>query len=190
LASLTHKNLADIFPFFVLGFRLDVVRLSKELMFTTLVNLGFTEVEVQVYVYLVTEGPQETGDIDQALKISRQRLHRTLKALKGKGAVKPAENETRFWAVPFAEVLELLAKVKKEQQKALQESKEELIATWQTVIKKANTRMIHALHLSETLKRKPISLVITMLPILILHKWQGFSQMSMALLGLEKSTMP
>ena len=48
-------------------------------MLKTLVNLGFTETDAQVYVYLATEGPQKASDIAEELQIYKLHLYRILK---------------------------------------------------------------------------------------------------------------
>jgi sugar-specific transcriptional regulator TrmB len=106
-------------------------------MFKTLVKLGFTETDAQVYVYLATEGPQRASEIAEVLQIYKQHLYRILKNLQNKGIVNASpEYPNRFSAVLFEKVLDLLIKTKKEQQKTLQENKEELLSTWWSITKK------------------------------------------------------
>ena len=105
-------------------------------MLKTLTSLGFTETDAQVYVFLATESPQKASDIAEALKIYKQNLYRTLKSLQSQGIVNASpEYPARYSAVLFEKVLDLLIKAKKEQHKALQESKEELLSTWRSMIK-------------------------------------------------------
>jgi sugar-specific transcriptional regulator TrmB len=111
--------------------------LSREWMLKTLASLGFTETDAQVYVYLATEGPQKASDIAEALKIYKQQLYRILKSLQSKGIVNASPEYPAYYsAVVFEKVLDLLIKAKTEQQKALQESKEELLSTWRSLTKK------------------------------------------------------
>lgn len=106
-------------------------------MLKTLVNLGFTETDAQVYVFLATEGPQEASDIAEALQIYKRQLYRRLKSLQSKGIINASpEYPARFSAVLFEKVLDLLIKAKMEQQQALQESKEELLSTWRSITRK------------------------------------------------------
>lgn len=106
-------------------------------MHKTLVTLGFTETDAKVYVYLATEGPKKASDTAEALRIYKQQLYRSLKKLQSKGIIKASpEYPTRFSAVLFEKVLDLLIKAKMEQQQALQESKEELLSTWRSITKK------------------------------------------------------
>ena len=114
--------------------------MNAEWTFETLVKLGFTEADAQVYVYLATEGPQKAIATAEALNLRKQQLYHTLKNLQNKGAVNASpEHPARFSAVIFEKVLDLLIKAKKEQQQALQESKEDLLSTWQSITKKDRT---------------------------------------------------
>ena len=103
----------------------------------TLVSLGFAEIDAEVYVFLVNGGPRKASDIAEALRIYKRRLYRILRKLQGKGIVNASsEYPTRFSAVLFEEVLDLFIKFKTEQQEAIQASKEELLSTWRSIIKK------------------------------------------------------
>jgi sugar-specific transcriptional regulator TrmB len=106
-------------------------------MLITLVKLGFTETDAHVYVYLATEGPSKAIDIAEGLRIYKRQLYHALKRLQKNGIINvSAEYPARFSAVLFDQVLELLIKTKKEQQQALQESKEQLLHTWRSITKK------------------------------------------------------
>jgi sugar-specific transcriptional regulator TrmB len=103
----------------------------------TLVNLGFTKTDAQIYVYLTTEGPQKASNIAEALNMHRQQLYRSLKKLQNKGIVNASlKYPVQFSAVLFEKILDLLIKAKMEQQQVLQESKEELLSTWRSITKK------------------------------------------------------
>jgi sugar-specific transcriptional regulator TrmB len=106
-------------------------------MLRTLVKLGFTETDAQVYVFLAAEGPQKAKDATEALKLHRSQTYRSLKNLKSQGIRNSSpEHPARFSAVLFEKVLELLIKARTEQQKALQESKKELLSAWKSITKK------------------------------------------------------
>ena len=109
-------------------------------MLKTLVKLGFPEADAQVYIYLTTEGPRKAKDIAEAVNLHRQKLYPTLKKLQNKGIVNISpEHPAKFSAVLFENVLDQLMKAKKEQQKALQESKEEFLSTWKSITKRGAT---------------------------------------------------
>lgn len=111
--------------------------MSEKWILKTLVKLGFTETEAKVYVFLATEGPQKARNIVETLGRSRQQLYRNLKKLQSINVVcTSSEYPARFSAVLFEKVLDLIVEAKTEQQKALQESKEELVSTWKSITKK------------------------------------------------------
>jgi sugar-specific transcriptional regulator TrmB len=106
-------------------------------MLTTLINLGFTESEVQVYVFLATEGPKKARDIADTLKIQKNQLYCILKKLRSQGIVNPSsEYPARFSAVSFDQILDIIIKARAEQQEVLEASKQELISAWRSIIKK------------------------------------------------------
>jgi sugar-specific transcriptional regulator TrmB len=47
----------------------DASKLSREWVQKTLVNLGFSEPEAQVYIFLAEEGPHKARDVAKALGI-------------------------------------------------------------------------------------------------------------------------
>jgi sugar-specific transcriptional regulator TrmB len=103
----------------------------------TLINLGFTEAEAEVYIFLTTQSPKTARDVAKALNLHSSQVYRILKQLKINGAINvSSEYPARFTAVIFKKVLELLIDIKREQQKALVASKEELLSTWRSITEK------------------------------------------------------
>ena len=106
-------------------------------MFKTLKSLGFKKTDVKVYIFLTTQGLQKATDIAEALNLSRKQLYRILKNLQKQGIINAStEKPDCFSAVPFENVLELFIEVKMDQQRVLQESREELLFAWHSIIKK------------------------------------------------------
>ncbi len=98
-------------------------------MLRTLVNLGFTETDSEIYLLLVEEGPQKGKNMAKALTLQRQQLYRSLKRLMKNGAVHASlERPARYSAVSLEIVLDFLIKTKKAQALALQKNKEELLS--------------------------------------------------------------
>jgi sugar-specific transcriptional regulator TrmB len=115
--------------------------LNEEQMLKTLEKLGFTETEAKVYVFLTTEGPQKAKTTGEALNLRVQQLYRILKNLLAKGIINASpEYPARYSAVQFEKVIDLLIKIKIEQQQALQQNKEELLYTWQSITKKTHQK--------------------------------------------------
>jgi sugar-specific transcriptional regulator TrmB len=106
-------------------------------MLKTLVGLGLTQVEAEVYLFLAQTGPAEEKDIAQPLRLRKRQLDRGLESLKCKGCIKATlEHSTRFSAVPLEKVLDFFMKTKMEQAKDLQAKKAELLSSWNSMIKK------------------------------------------------------
>ena len=110
-------------------------------MIETLISLGFTETDAQVNVHLVKEGPKKLREIADSLKISERNLVRTLKKLQNIGIVKASSTHpTRFSAIPFDEVFDLLIKDKIKQQQILEDSREEILSTWRKILKNSKNK--------------------------------------------------
>jgi len=100
-------------------------------------SLGLSQTEARIYVFLEKSGSHEDVDIAQALKVNTKRLVISLKNLQDKKIVQASvQQAVEFSAVPFEKAIDLLIEVKKEKAKSLQERKMELLASWQSLIKK------------------------------------------------------
>ena len=100
----------------------------------TLMNLGFSEKDSQVYIFLAAEGPKKARDIAEALNLYSSQLYRILKRLQISGLVNASSDyPARFSAVIVEKVLKLLVEAKREQHKALKASKKELLSTWRSI---------------------------------------------------------
>jgi sugar-specific transcriptional regulator TrmB len=114
----------------------DGDKLSLERALDTLVSLGLTQIDAQVYVFLAKRGPHNEKDLADALKLTKHQLCRSLENLETKGMVSATlERAARFTAVPLEKVIDLFVKAATEQAKALQASRKELLSTWRSAIK-------------------------------------------------------
>jgi sugar-specific transcriptional regulator TrmB len=103
----------------------------------TLVSLGLTRLDAEVYVFLAKKGPHKATDIISALGIYRQQFYNSLRSLKAKGIVNASpERSILYSAISIERVLDEFMKAKMEQTKALQASREELLSTWRSMVKK------------------------------------------------------
>ena len=110
--------------------------MSKERVTKTLRELGLSSLDEQVYVFLARTGHQKIREIALALNLSESKARRSLKDLQSISIVKASiEYPLEFAAVPFKEVIDLLIEVKKEQAKAMQQTKDELLYSWRKIIK-------------------------------------------------------
>ena len=111
--------------------------LSKERVFTALKELGLSDIATQIYVFLAKQGPHRTGEIALALDLNERKVRRSLKDLQNqKIVIASIEEPLDFIALAFEDVIDLFIKVKKEQAKVVQESKEELLSSWVAMAKK------------------------------------------------------
>jgi len=117
--------------------------LSLERILKALVSLGLSQTDAQIYIYLAAEGPAKARNIINGLTINERQVYRSLKRLQNKGiTIAIDERPFEFSAVPFEDVLDILMKIKTEQAKVLQASKEELISDFRTREKIQSQKLI------------------------------------------------
>jgi|WetSurMetagenome_2_1015567.scaffolds.fasta_scaffold04860_1 sugar-specific transcriptional regulator TrmB len=109
--------------------------MSHEWMLKTLVSLGLSQVEAEVYLFLTLAGLSRGREIAGALRLYKQQLYRTLKSLKCKGCVEASrEHPAKFSAVLLEKVFDHFMKAKTKQAEGLQASREELLSNWRSMI--------------------------------------------------------
>jgi len=100
-------------------------------------DLGLTQSDYQVYVFLAQQGPQKRRNLCNELKIQKHQLYRSLRNLQGKGLVSATcEHPAQFSAVSLERVIDMFIKVKTEEAQALQETMEDFLSAWRSLIKK------------------------------------------------------
>ena len=104
--------------------------MSLERVIKALIGLGLSRVDAEVYVYLAKKGPQKPVDLATALNYNKKKIYSSLKNLRTKELV--SKDRTIFSALSFEEALDLLIKMEKERAQTMQESREELLTTWET----------------------------------------------------------
>ena len=101
-----------------------------ERMLNTLVSLGLTRIEAEIYVFLTKNGPQKEADLVNTLNVNDQQLHHNLSNLQEKGFVNSTPKQDNiFFAVPFKKVLENLIEAKLEETERIKKEKTELLST-------------------------------------------------------------
>ncbi len=111
--------------------------MSREWVLKTLVDLGLSQVEAEVYFFLAQAGPLKGRDITNTLKLHKYQVYRSLKSLQCKGCIKATlEHPAQFFAVPLEIVLDQFMKEKMGQAKDLQTSRDELLFAWRSMIEK------------------------------------------------------
>jgi len=115
--------------------------MSREWVLKTLVGLGLSEVEAEVYIFIVEAGPVKGRDIAETLKLHKQQVYRSLNTLRDKGMVSATfERPARFFAVPLEKVLDRFMKAKIVQAEGLQASREELLSSWRLIMAQNSAR--------------------------------------------------
>ena len=111
--------------------------MSREWVLKTLVGLGLSQVEAEIYFLLAQTGPLRGTEIASKLKLYKQRLYRGLKSLKCKGCVKATIGRpVLFSAVSLEEVFDQFMKSKEKQAKILAASRGELLSAWRSLPEK------------------------------------------------------
>ena len=98
-------------------------------------NLGLSQTDTEVYVFLATKGSQKARNIATALKTYKRKIYRSLKSLQNKEIVNATlERPAQFSALPFDKVLNLLIKAHLEEARYIEQNKEEILSHWQSMI--------------------------------------------------------
>jgi sugar-specific transcriptional regulator TrmB len=114
--------------------------LSLERIIKTLEEFGLKREDAEVYIYLAKKGPIRARDLASDLKLSKQKLHHSLRNLRNKGVITAdAEQPSFFSAMIFENALDLLVRANIEQAKAIKETKEELLSSWRSMKWQENT---------------------------------------------------
>jgi sugar-specific transcriptional regulator TrmB len=109
--------------------------MSEERVFKTLTGLGFSDTERQIYVFLSKKGLKRGRDISLALKMNKQQLYPSLKNLQSKGVVSVTlKHPAQFSALPFEKVLDLYLKTKMDEVRQIQQSKDQILNDWQSIV--------------------------------------------------------
>ena len=110
--------------------------MSLERMIKTLTTLGLSQTDAQVYIHLAIKGPQDVGNIAEALKLEEKLLFQSLKNLQNKGVVDSTlERSALFSALPFDKALELLMKEHMKETQNIERNKDEILSLWQKMIR-------------------------------------------------------
>ncbi len=97
-------------------------------------SLGLTEMDARAYIYLSKRGPHDLSELADALKVANERLTLILENLHTKNMVNSApEPSGKYYAIPLERVLDEFMNAAKEQAKALQSNKKELLRVWRAV---------------------------------------------------------
>jgi sugar-specific transcriptional regulator TrmB len=119
--------------------------LTQEWILKTLVGLGFSQQEAEVYM-LLRYGPKKAIDISNELKIYKRKVYRILKKLQ---ETKIIEVKTtlpmQFQAIPFDNFLDLLIKASLNEVDLLEKNKPELFMKWKSITEKIDLNDIRGI---------------------------------------------
>jgi len=108
--------------------------MSLNRVFKALIELGLSQTDACVYIYLATKGSKSANQICDALKANKQIIYPSLKNLRNNRIIAVSSKRPLiFSAVPFEEVLDMLIKRKFEQSEEILETKKELVKSWTSV---------------------------------------------------------
>ncbi|HIJ08978.1 TPA: TrmB family transcriptional regulator [Candidatus Bathyarchaeota archaeon] len=94
-------------------------------------NLGLSEKEAEIYVFLAKRGVARGKEIWKGTGTPKAVVYRTLKILQRKGFVEcTLESPSRFSAVPFERVLDFHIMAKHEEAVSIERAKEDLLRDW------------------------------------------------------------
>jgi sugar-specific transcriptional regulator TrmB len=101
-----------------------------------LVQLGLSQTDAEVYVFLATNGSQKARDIVTALKMYKRKIYCSLKSLQSKEIVNATlELPAQFSTMPFDRALNLLAKAHLKETRHIEQNREEIIFQWYSLVK-------------------------------------------------------
>jgi sugar-specific transcriptional regulator TrmB len=109
--------------------------MSQRRVLETIVGLGFSEKDAEVYVFLAKKGSRKAREIMTGLKMNKAQLYRSLKSLQSRGLVDSTlECPARFGAVAFDKVLDLFIKAKKDEARGVEENRASTLSMWNSML--------------------------------------------------------
>jgi len=101
----------------------------------TLVSLGLSQADSEVYIHLAINGPQKAEIIAETLKLQEEMLKNSLENLKKKGVVTHIPQQSPlFFAFPFEQVLDILMTAHLKETQDVEQSKNKILSKWQNMI--------------------------------------------------------
>ena len=99
-------------------------------------NLGLTDKEAELYIFLAKHEPLRSGEISKGIRTHRVEVYRMLKSLQTKGAVQATlESPTRFTTVPLETILDSFIKAKREETALMESTKQSVLKDWRNISK-------------------------------------------------------
>jgi len=109
--------------------------LSEKTILKVLRDFRLTETESEVYIFLAKSGIQKARDISSSLHMHKAQVYRILKDLEKRGIVEQTlESPSRFTALPFERLLEVIVRGKREEANSLDDMKDDLLVYWRSMV--------------------------------------------------------
>jgi sugar-specific transcriptional regulator TrmB len=106
-------------------------------MLKALMDLGLSNTDAEVYIFLATKAPQNAKDIANALKMKNQSLYPCLRNLQNKGIINcTSERPKLFSAVPIEEALSTFINANLQEAQQMEENRKKILSFWQAMMKK------------------------------------------------------
>ena len=100
----------------------------------TLIRLGLSEQDAQVYIFLAKQGPHTANGMIKSLGLPKQTLYRALRNLESRGIITSTlERPAKFNALSFEKVLDLFVRSKMEEALRIREDKKNLLEDWRSI---------------------------------------------------------
>jgi sugar-specific transcriptional regulator TrmB len=110
--------------------------MTQEWMLKTLVELGFSQQEAEVYL-LLRYCPKKALEISSELKINKRKVYRILKKLQETKIIQAKTGlPTQFQAISLDNFLDLLIQNYLREATFLEEEKTKIFANWRSIIEK------------------------------------------------------
>ncbi len=108
--------------------------MGEETIEKVLRNLGLTDTEAEVNIFLAKRGVLKCSEVAKQMKKDRAQALRILKSLQSKGLAEATlEVPTRYAPVPFEQVIDLSIKAKKDEAALMENTRNELLNYWKKI---------------------------------------------------------
>ena len=108
--------------------------MGEEAIRNILKNVGLTEKETDVYIFLAKHGTLKGLEIARRIRIDKAEVYRILKSLQSKGLLEETlESPARFTTIPFDKVLDSFIKARRDEAALVENAKENLLDDWKKI---------------------------------------------------------
>ena len=110
--------------------------MSEDPIKKILKDVGLTEKETDVYIFLAKHGALKGIEIAKQTRIDKAEVYRILKSLQSKGLLESTlEAPVRFITVPFDKVIDSFVKARRDEAAIIERKKEDLLDDWKKISK-------------------------------------------------------